>query len=884
MIEFIRECWGRLRSFFLKNELDRDIDDELSSHLEMAVEQNLRLGMNPEEARRQALVRLGGIEQAKERHRAARGIPLLDSFLQDLRYTFRTFRRDRGFAVIAVLILGVGIGANTAVFSFVDTILLRPLPFTNSQRLVWIAPPPTKCGFSCETYSADAFEEFRAENRSFQDVAGYFAFSSEDNYNLTGRGEPVPATGILVTGSFFQVLGVPPSLGRLFDPDDVRKGSHPVVLLANAYWKRQFAADPRIVGKAIDLNGQPTTVVGVLPPTFDFGSVFSPGEKVDLFTPFILDDWRDDGNVLTMIGRLRPGVSLPQAQADANLVAPQLYFNTKYPDTKGRYKVNTLTPLKKYVTGRMQGPLIMLWCAVGVILLIVCVNLSNLLLARAATRSKEFALRSALGAGRMRLVRQLLTESLVLSAAGAVLGLVLASATTAFLAHEGSIALPLLSDVRVDGTALAWTVLLAVAVAALFGVVPGLKVSRGTLHESLKEAGPGMSEGRKHERLRAALVVSEVALASVLLVGAGLMLRSFLRVLDVNLGFQPARAAAIKVDYEAGASAAKRRVILQRILSHVEAIPGVEAAGMVDYLPLGRNREWGSVKAKGRLYRPGEAPDPLVYVVTPGFFRAMGMRLMAGRDFSWADDPTNRGVIIINEALARALWPHENAVGQMASAGPFNACVVIGVVSDVHETSVEGSAGWQIYYAATQARPAGAELVVRTQLPPDTLAASVLRTLRQLIPNQPAAAFQPIQQIVDHAVSPRRFFMLLVTSFGLFGLILASLGIYGVISYSVTRRTQEIGIRMALGASPASVRRMIVRATLRLALAGIGVGVLISLALATVINSLLFGIAATDPVTFAATVIVLASVALAAGYLPAWRASRIEPMSALRSN
>ncbi|MGH9352103.1 MAG: ABC transporter permease, partial [Terriglobia bacterium] len=431
-----------------------------------------------------------------------------------------------------------------------------------------------KCGFSCETYSADAFEEFRAQNRSLQDVTGYFAFSTEDNYRLTGRGEPVPATGINVAGNFFQVLGVQPSLGRLFTADETRKGSHPVVLLANAYWKRQFAADAGIVGKAIDLNGQPVTVVGVLPASFDFGAVFSPGEKVDLYTPMILDDARDWGNILTMIGRLKPGVSLPQAQADVNLVVPQLYFNTKYPNSKGFYKA-VLTPLKQYVTGRMRGPLLMLWFAVGAILLIVCVNLSNLLLARAATRSKEFALRSALGAGRMRLVRQLLTESAVLSAAGAVLGLGVAFAITSFLAHQGSIALPLLSGVRVDGTALAWTLLVAVVVAMIFGVVPGLKISSGNLHESLKDAGPSTSEGKKHERVRAGLVISEVALACVLLIGAGLLLRSFLRVLDVNLGFQPSRAAAIKVDYNDGNSAAKRAVIFRRILNHIEAIPGV---------------------------------------------------------------------------------------------------------------------------------------------------------------------------------------------------------------------------------------------------------------------------------------------------------------------
>ncbi|MGE5326491.1 MAG: ABC transporter permease [Deltaproteobacteria bacterium] len=807
---------------------------------------------------------------------------MLDKLKQDLGYALRTLGRDRGFAIVAVLILGVGIGANTAVFSVVDTLLLRPLPFANPQRLVWIAPPPTKCGFSCETYSADAFEDFNALNHSFQDVVGYFAFSTEDNFRLMGRGEPVPATGIYVTQTFFQVLGVEPSLGRLFAPEDARKGSPPVALLSNAYWKHQFDSDAAIVGKAIDLNGQPVTVIGILPPSFDFGAVFSPGERVDLFTPYILDDWRTDGNDLTMIGRLKLGVGLAQAQADVNPIMPQLYWSRKRPKSKGFYKA-ALVPLKTCVTGRLRGPLLMLWCAVGAILLIVCVNLSNLLLARAATRNKEFALRSALGAGRLRLLRQLLSESLVLSATGAVLGLCLAAAITYFLAHQGAIALPLLADVRVDGTALAWTVLVAVAVAVLFGVVPGLKVSGGNLNDLLKDTGPGMSEGKKHERVRAALVISEVALACVLLVGAGLLLRSFLRVLDVDLGFQPAHSAQIKVEYDGGAKLDKQNAYFRQVLNRVGAIPGIETAGMVDFLPLGRNRAWGDVRVKGKVYRPGEAPNPLVYVVTPGFFRAMGIRLLAGRDFSWNDDANSGKVIILNEATARALWPDGNAAGRIAVASGRD-CLVIGVVSDVRETSVEGPAGWQVYYPTTQEYPEGAKLVVRSKLPPQALAPAVLRTLRELNPNQPAAAFVPIQQIVDHAVSPRRFFMLLVTSFGLFGLVLASLGIYGVISYSVTRRTQEIGIRMALGATPSNVQLSVIRATLRLAGTGVLLGVVLSLAVGRLIASLLFATRPADPATFAAMAALLCAVALAAGFIPARRASHTNPMVALRNN
>jgi len=806
---------------------------------------------------------------------------MFDSLLQDLRYTVRTLRRDRVFTSVAVLILALGIGANIAVFSVVNTILLRPLPFPKAEQLAWIAPPPSQCGFSCETYSADAYEEFRAQNQSFQDVTGYFAFSTADNYRLTGRGEPTPATGITVAGSFFQVLDVQPSLGRLFTAEETRQHARPVVLLANAFWKRHFGSDAGIVGKVIDLNGQPTTVVGVLPEGFDFGAVFAPGTKVDLYAPAILDDMRMWGNILTLMGRLKPGVNLSQAQAEAQVLGPRLYFNIKYPESKGRYQLIPKS-LKEHVSGKLRRSLILLWAAVGMILLIVCVNLSNLLLTRAVTRSKELAVRSALGAGRWRLISQLLTESFVLSGAGAIMGLGLAYTITVFLAHQGSIALPLLSSVRVDGAALAWTVLIASSVAVVFGVVPGMKISEGNLHELLKSGGQQASEGTKHERMRSMLVISEVALACVLLVSAGLLLRSFLRVLDVDLGFQPARAAAVKVDYDDGGSAEKRSVIFQQILQRVQAIPGVEAAGMVDYLPLGQNRAWGAPQAKGKTYRPGELPSPLVYVVTPGYLRAMGMRAR-GRDFTWEDSPTGENVIIVNETTARSLWPGEDAVGKLAVVNGGDRRV-IGVIADVHQSNVEGEVGWQVYYPATQAGPAGARLVVRTKLPPETLATTLISTLRELNPNQPASEFQPIQQIVDRAVSPRRFFMLLVAFFAVLGLTLAALGVYGVISYSVTRRTQEIGIRMALGATHVRVQVDVLRHALWPALLGIAIGTLTSVAVARGIASLLFGTPPTDAPTFAGMILLLSAVALVAGYIPARRASRIEPMIALRSN
>ena len=400
----------------------------------------MRQGMPPDEARRQALIRFGGVQQAKERQRESRGLPWLDVLLQDVRYTLRTLRRDRSFTLIAVLILGLGIGANIAVFSVVNTILLRPLPFPHPEQLVRILTKNPTGGESGMTYSADATEEFQRRNHSFQEVSGYFAFSGPDNLKLIGQDQPRPVTGLMVGENFFHTLGVEPVLGRLFRPEECVHNGRPVALLSHAFWERQFAGNPGIVGQTIDLDGSPVTVIGVLPETFDFGSVFSPGAKIDLYTPAILDDMRDWGNIMALVGRMKPGTTLAQAQAEADLLFPHLDFNAKHPEYGGGYTGRVLG-LKDYVSGKLRQSLIVLWCAVGMILLIVCVNLANLLLARAAARSKEFAMRSALGAGRGRLVRQLLTESLILSLAGAVVGLGIAFAVTRYLAHQGSIAL-----------------------------------------------------------------------------------------------------------------------------------------------------------------------------------------------------------------------------------------------------------------------------------------------------------------------------------------------------------------------------------------------------------------------------------------------------------
>jgi predicted permease len=878
-----KEAMNRIRSFFQKPQRDADLDAEIAAHLEMAIEENRQRGLTPNEARRQALVRFGGVESAKEKHREARGLMSLDILLQDVKYSFRTLGRDRGFTFVAVLILALGIGANIAVFSVVNTLLLRPLPFNNSRQLVRIHQKNPKGGESSMTYSSDAMQEFQHQTRLFQQVTGYFAFSGPANVKLIGKGQPQPITGLLVAGNFFPTLGVEPILGRQFSTEECLKNSRPVTMLSYPFWKRQFGANPSIVGQTVDLDGTQYTVVGILPQTFDFGAVFSPGAKVDLFIPAILSgDMEDWGNTMALVGRLKPGVTLAQAQAEADTLFPRLHFDLKHPDWGGDYTA-ILVGLKDYVSGKLRQSLVVLWCAVGMILLIVCVNLSNLLLARAAARGKEFAMRTALGASRGRIVRQLLTESLVLSLAGALLGLLMAFAVVTWLAHQNSIALPLLANVRIDGAALAWTLLIAIATSVLFGLAPAYNVARDNLQAALKDGGLGAGEGRSHNRRRSILVISEVALACVLLVGAGLLLRSFLRVLDVDLGFEPSNAAAIRVDFYESDSV-KRGVMLQRILQRIEQIPGVETAGISDNLPMSLNRSW-NILPKGHPYRKGEFPDTFVYVVTPGYFNSIGMRLVKGRDFHWDDNDKTLGTVIVNETVAKYLWPGEDPIGRLATIAGGDARV-IGVVADVHETNAETVAGWQMYLSATapQYGPNGTYLVVRSKLPPASLASGVMGVLREINPDQSANEFRPIQMFVDHASSPRRFFVILVTAFAGLGLLLAALGIYGVISYSVTQRTQEIGIRMALGATMEQVWRDVLSKTLRLTLMGAAAGTAASLVISRTIAALLFNTTPTDPFTFAVMILLLGTVALMAGYLPARRASRINPMVALRNN
>ncbi|HEX5086148.1 MAG TPA: ABC transporter permease [Blastocatellia bacterium] len=796
---------------------------------------------------------------------------------QDLRYGARALYKNPVFTLIAALTLALGIGANTAIFSVVNTLLFRPLPFHEPERLVWIANTGTAGGLSSVTTRVANFNDWRAQNKSFEDLAAYFAFFDYGSYNLVGVGEPERLVGVDVSQNFFALLGVRPLLGRGFNEEECRWNGSPAVILSHAYWTRRFAADPGVIGRSLTLNDKPTTVVGVMPPDFDFASVFSPGSKIDILTPFPLTQETDRwGNTLAVVGRLKPGATIAQAQAEFDLLNRQL--KQAHPE---RWSWGAkMSGLQEQISGRFRRAFLALFGAVGCVLLIACANLSNLLLARASTRRKEMAVRLALGANRARLTRQMLTESLLLSCAGAMLGLPLAYGATRALATSKAFSIPLLQSVTIDWTTLSFTLIVAFAAGLLFGAAPALQMSGADMLEDLKDAGRGSSHGMR-AWTRQGLVVSEVALACVLLVGAGLLVRSFKRLLEVDLGFRPEQAAAWRIETgERFQNDAQRVAFFNELILSVMTVPGVESAGLTDTLPLGRNRSWG-VGAKGQTYAEGQYPIAFPRIIDHGYLKTMRIPMRAGRDFNEHDTAESEKALIINETMARRLWPDRDAVGQIAMVGG-REWRIVGVAGNVRHSSLEQEAGLEMYLPITQSSSSSVELVVRTKLAPEAMAPGVRAALSKVDPRLPTAEFQTLGQLVDQATSPKRLVTLLLGGFSLLALILAALGIYGVISYSVTQRTRELGIRVALGAQTAKVLMMVIRQGLAPVAIGLALGLAGAAALTRLMATLLFGISATDPATFAGIALLLVSVALLACYFPARRAAKVDPMIALR--
>ncbi|HMI56965.1 MAG TPA: ABC transporter permease [Gemmatimonadaceae bacterium] len=866
-----------------------DANDELRTFLDERIDHLVARGMSPAEARAEALRRMGApLGDAREmirdsavaRERTIRTRQWLEELEQDVRYAVRTLGRDRAFTISALAIIALGIGASATVFSVANALLVRPLPFRDPDALVWVANG-THEGLSDQTAQVNHIQALHEVKTSFADVAGYFAFYGPGDASLVRNGDAIRLTDIPVTQNFFSMLGVQPVLGRSFTPEESSGDVTNVVILSYSLWQREFASDPSIVGTSITLNGSPQTIVGVLPSNFDFGSVFAPGTRVDLFSPFPLTERNDQqGNTLALIGRLRPGATIDGATAELAVLAPRI--TAAHPD-RNAFSPH-LSSMRAHVVRQIHSALVMLAFAVGAVMLIVCANLSNLLLVRATARRKEMAIRAALGAGRRRLVRQMLTESVLLSAGGAAVGLVLALVGTRAISRLQSVNLPMLSDVRIDSAALAFIIALATLAGLLFGMAPALQLSELAVHDALKASGRGSTENRGGRRMRTALVVSEIALACALLVGSGLLVRSFLKLLDVDLGFRPEMVTALRIDPDNDVLASQARFAsyVDEALRLTKAIPGVQAAAITDGLPLGKNRTWG-VKADGETRKDMNNPVAYIRLSSDGLVGAMGMQLVAGRDLAATDDSAHERVVMINETMAHTLWPGQDPIGKVAMID--TARRVVGVVRDVHHLSLDQAAGLELYipYRQIMDYPI-VELVVRSTVPSTTLAKSIRAALAPIAPNVALNQVQTLGDVVDRSVSPRRFFTLLLSGFAAFALALALFGIYGVVSYTVAHQQQEIGVRMALGASQRTVQRKILRDTLELAIVGIVVGTAASWIVARLIRSQLFGVSSTDPATFVAMIVIVTAVALVSGYLPARRASRIDPTVAFRSS
>lgn len=883
MLSALHRMMARIRAVFQRADFDRDLEFELEAHIQLLTEDNIHRGMPRHEAERLARIELGGRYQLHEAHRETRALPFLDTLRQDLRYTFRTLRQNAGFTAFAILIIGVGVGASSTIFSVVNTLLLRPLPLHDSRSLVWIYNLGAD-GVSEWSTQVGHFLDLRNQAHSFADLAAYFAFSKAGDAKMTDGGETERVSSLMVSQNFFPFLDVRPVLGRGFTAGECKWNAPVAAVLSYGLWKRRYGSDVHILGRSLTVNDQPVTVVGIAPPSFDFATVFAPGTHIDLYLPMPLTQETNRwGNTLAVIGRLKPGVTIQSARAEFTILADRI--QKAHPERNSLRPI--LTTLEEHVTGRLRRALLVLAWSVGIVMLIVCANVANLQLARGAARQKEMAVRVALGAGRRRLIRQLLTESIALSCCGALLGIMLAFAGTRLLAGLDTFKIPLLATVRMDASSLAFSLAIAVLTGLLFGLAPALQVPFHAVHDTLKESGRAATGTRRHIWIRSTLVVSEIVFACVLLVGAGLLSRSFLNVLDVNLGFQPERAAALRIDPGAQYSTqAQRNGYFKQVLDRVRALPGVTGAGVSDLLPLAGDRSW-DITAKGKVYQRGHYPEGFIRVVSEGYFQAMGVPLQAGRAFSAADTQSSEPVAIINETTARTLWPGQDALGQIVlgqgTGGPGRR--VVGVVSDVRHRSLEQNAGCELYFPISQWDETGATyLVIRTPLQPAALAPSLRAALRPIAPELSTNEFRTLEELVDKAVSPRRFVVVLLGGFSAFALILAALGIYAIISYSVSQRSTELGIRLALGASPAELQTSIVLQTLRLASVGMLAGSVVSWAVARMLATLLFGVTANDPPTFAGMLAILALVAALAGYLPSLRVSRIDPMAALRAS
>jgi putative ABC transport system permease protein len=870
----------RLRSLFRSNQVERDLSDELQFHLEEKTREYISGGLAPDEARRNACREFGGLEQSKENCRDTRRVSYIQDLLQDLGFGFRMLRTSPAFALVAILTLALGIGANTAIFSVVHGVLLQPLPFPKQDQLMMLWEKDNN-GRRSNTSWAN-FMDWKGMNHSFTDIAAVSFWSP----TFVGVHDAETLTGFRASSALFDLMAVKLEQGRNFLPSEDVRGNNFVVILSHGFWQRTFGGDPGVIGKSVQLGARAYTVVGVLPADFPSVLSFDPRKPADIYTPLAYDATLPyacrDCSHLRAFARLKDGVPIAQAEAEMNQISANLV--RQYPTAYSASGV-TLTPLKDYLVGDVKTALWILLGSVGFVLLIACVNVANLLLAWAARRQREVALRAVLGARRVRMIRQFLTESLLLSLLGGAFGLFLAWGGVALLQQVRLANLPRLENVHIDAWTFAFTFGVSLVTGLVFGLLPAFRASRLDLNEALKESGKSTS-GKERHRLRTALVFADVALALLLLSGAGLMMKSFVRLLEVNPGFDPTHTLTLTLSLWGPKSAdAPAVAFFDQVLEKMRALPGVESAGIVSQLPLGGNLDMYGVHVEGKsLANPEEDPSADRYSITPGYLRAMRIPLLRGREFDDRDVRTSPPVALVNECMARQFWPGEDPIGKRFrmgdTKGPWKT--VVGVVGDVLHKGLDAPHTIQVYVPNTQFTDSFVILAVRTSHDPASLAAAVRSEITALDPQVPVSEVATMDEVVSASVANQRFGALLFMLFGAIALVLTAVGIYGVISYGVAQRTHEIGIRLALGAGRREVLRMIVGEAMRPALLGAALGLVAAFGLTRLLTRLLYNVRPTDPPVFVAVLFLLIGVALLASYIPARRATRVEPMVALR--
>jgi predicted permease len=878
---FVSRIASTWRNLSNKDVVDQELTEELRAHVDLLTDQKIREGLEPEAARRAALLEVGGVEQVKERVREVRMGRPLDDLLQDLRYALRGLRKHRAFTAVAVITLALGIGANTAIFTVINSVLLKPLPYDNPDQLVVLTETVSDrlAGVSYQNYV-----DWRNQNTVFDNIA---ALRARESFNLTGAGESERLQGRLVSANFLTTLGIKPIRGRDFLIEDDQPSATPVAIISHALWQRRFGGDENTVGKQLTLNNQQFTVIGITPPNFNYGADADVTVPIGLSAERFKLRGKDPG--ITAFARLKQGTSISSANAELNTIAARL--EQQYPDTNTGRRVR-IESLRESVVGDIRPTLLTLLGAVGFVLLIACANVANLLLTRSAGRRREMAIRTALGAGRMRILRQLFTESTVLALAGGVIGLLLAIWGGSLLSSYLPEGIPRISELSVDGRVLAFTIGASLLTSVFFGLAPALQSAKTNLTEMLKEGERNSSPG--HNRAGKVLVISEVALTLVLLVGAGLLVKSFWRLSQVDPGFDPQNVLAMQISINARPEEGPQvDNFLSGMKQRVQQLPGVKSIAVSNGLPF-EGANFPPIVLEGKpAPAPGQDPSGLLYTVSPDYFKTLGIDLVRGRLFSTEDRKDTTQVALIEEVFARQYFPNEDPVGKRFKLNTPGAesHEIVGVVRHVEHLSLEGrTANTAEFYFNFDQTPLATlpryvrrvNLLVRTTVEPLSLAGPVRNQISALDKDQAVFNVRTMEQALAQSVAARRFSMILLAVFALLALTLAAVGIYGVISYSVAQRTREVGIRMALGANTIDVLNLVVRDGLKLVLIGVVVGLAGALLLTRLMTTLLFGVTATDALTYVTVALTLIIVALLACWIPARRATKVDPLIALR--